>query len=204
MRMRLNLGIRRRLAPLMGGDKKKIELLYAILYSLPGTPIIYYGDEIGMGDNIWLPDRDGVRTPMQWTNEKNAGFSTVEADELYLPIIDNGPFSFEKINVEAQLDDKQSLLNHLKMLMLTRKSHPVFSSQSYRIDEQVEAGILSVRRENLHCLHNLTDEFKTIKLEEGEYSVLRSSMPDLVPGSEINEEIILEPYTYAWLIEAPR
>ena len=95
-RMRLNLGIRRRLAPLMDGNPNKIELLYAILFSLPGAPIIYFGDEIGMGDNIWLNDRDGVRTPMQWNSGKNAGFSEREDGLLFLPVIDQGDYSYKK------------------------------------------------------------------------------------------------------------
>ncbi len=98
-RMRLNLGIRRRLAPLLDNDHKKILLANAILYSLPGTPIVYYGDEIGMGDNIWLPDRNGVRTPMQWNDQENAGFSHAHKDSLFAPVIDEAAYTYKKINV---------------------------------------------------------------------------------------------------------
>ncbi len=202
-RMRQNLGIRRRLAPLMGGDAKKIELLYAILFSLPGTPIIYYGDEIGMGDNIQLHDRDGVRTPMQWSDGKNAGFSSADEEDLFLPVIDKGDFSYKKVNVEAQSDEEQSLLNRLKDLIMTRKTHPVFSSQSYRIDEDADLGFFAIQRENIHCLHNLTDQVQPVPLDEGRYLVLQSSVTGLIPGSEVSNRVVLDPCTYAWLIEIP-
>ena len=100
--MRINLGIRRRLAPLLGNDRRKIELLNALLFSLPGTPVVYYGDEIGMGDNVYLGDRDGVRTPMQWTADRNAGFSTANPHRLYLPLITEPGYHYESVNVETQ------------------------------------------------------------------------------------------------------
>ncbi len=99
--MRINLGIRRRLAPLLGNDRRKIELMNALLFSLPGTPVIYYGDEIGMGDNIYLGDRNGVRTPMQWSADRNAGFSRANPQKLYLPIIIDPEYHYEAVNVEA-------------------------------------------------------------------------------------------------------
>src|SRR5690606_26680066 len=107
-RMRLNLGIRRRLVPLLDGDRREWLRLHALLFSLPGTPIVYYGDEIGMGDNIWLDDRHGVRTPMQWSGEKNAGFS--DAEETYLPVIDDEIYGYEKVNVALQEKDPNSYL----------------------------------------------------------------------------------------------
>jgi maltose alpha-D-glucosyltransferase/alpha-amylase len=201
-RMRLNLGIRRRLAPLLDGDTRKIELVYAILFSLPGTPIIYYGDEIGMGDIVQLPDRDGVRTPMQWSAEKNAGFSPADPEKLFLPVIDTGQYRYEKINVEAQIDEDQSLLNRLRSLILTRKAYPVFSTQSYTIKEDAETGVFIIEREGILCLHNLSDESKQVELEEGKYQVLHSSGAGLESGSSIQKKLILEPYTYAWLIQS--
>ncbi len=108
--MRINLGIRRRLAPLLGNDRRKIELLNALLFSLPGTPVLYYGDEIGMGDNVYLGDRDGVRTPMQWSADRNAGFSSSNPHRLYLPLITQLGYSYESVNVEAQQDNPASLL----------------------------------------------------------------------------------------------
>jgi maltose alpha-D-glucosyltransferase/alpha-amylase len=200
-RMRLNMGIRRRLSPLMEGDTRRIELLYAILFSLPGTPIIYYGDEIGMGDIVQLPDRDGVRTPMQWSAEKNAGFSTADTQKLFLPVIDSGPYRFENINVEAQLNKNQSLLNRLRSLILTRKAYPVFSSQSYRIREESGSDVFILEREAILCMHNLSDMSKQIDLSEGNYLVLLSSMTGVETGTKIEKSLMLDPYTYAWLIQ---
>ena len=116
-RARINLGIRRRLAPLLEGDRRKIELLNSLLMSMPGTPIIYYGDEIGMGDNIFLGDRNGVRTPMQWSPDRNAGFSKADPERLYLPPVMDSVYGYEAINVEAQLRQSSSLLNWMRRLI---------------------------------------------------------------------------------------
>ena len=118
---RLNLGIRRRLAPLLNNDRKSIELLNALLFSLPGTPVLYYGDEIGLGENIYLGDRNGVRTPMQWSSDKNAGFSRANPQSLYLPIILDPGYHYEACNVEAQLDNPHSLLWWMRRLLTLRK-----------------------------------------------------------------------------------
>ncbi|MEQ8718315.1 MAG: maltose alpha-D-glucosyltransferase [Acidimicrobiales bacterium] len=123
--MRINLGIRRRLAPLLGNDRSKIELLNALLFSLPGTPVVYYGDEIGMGDNVYLGDRDGVRTPMQWTPDRNAGFSTANPHKLFLPVITEPGYHYENVNVEAQLQNPGSLLRWTRQLIALRKRYPV-------------------------------------------------------------------------------
>ena len=120
-RMRINLGIRRRLAPLLENDRRKIELMNALLFSLPGTPVIYYGDEIGMGDNIYLGDRNGVRTPMQWSADRNAGFSRANPQKLYLPIIIDPEYHYEAVNVEAQQNNPHSLLWWMKRLIEQRK-----------------------------------------------------------------------------------
>ena len=125
-RMRINLGIRRRLAPLMENDRRKIELLNSILFTMPGSPIIYYGDELGMGDNIYVGDRDGVRTPMQWSPDRNGGFSRAEAARLYLPVITDSVYGYHAINVEAQQRSPFSLLNWMKRLIRVRRAHPVF------------------------------------------------------------------------------
>ena len=122
-RARINLGIRRRLAPLLEGDRRKIELLNSLLMSMPGTPIIYYGDEIGMGDNIFLGDRNGVRTPMQWSPDRNAGFSRADPERLYLPPVMDSVYGYEAINVEAQLRQSSSLLNWTRRLLTVRKAH---------------------------------------------------------------------------------
>ncbi|HEX2913608.1 MAG TPA: maltose alpha-D-glucosyltransferase [Chloroflexia bacterium] len=126
-RMKINLGIRRRLAPLLENGRRRIELVNSMLFSLPGTPILYYGDEIGMGDNIYLGDRDGVRTPMQWTPDRNAGFSRADTARLYSPVITDPVYGFQSINVEAQLRTQSSLLLWMRRMIRLRKRYPVFS-----------------------------------------------------------------------------
>ena len=203
-RMRLNLGIRRRLAPLMGGDTRKIELLYASLMSLPGAPVIYFGDEIGMGDNIWLNDRDGVRTPMQWNEGKNAGFSELADGKLFLPIIDQGDFSYTKLNVDQQMKDSQSLFNRLRKLIAIRKQHNVFGEKRLVFLFKENSAILAVERQNdndhLICLHNFSDQVQKLDLPAGSYEILHQS------GNQPSEKITLaenrlalDPYAYVWL-----
>jgi maltose alpha-D-glucosyltransferase/alpha-amylase len=128
--MRINLGIRRRLAPLLGNDRRKIELMNALLLSMPGTPVIYYGDEIGMGDNIYLGDRNGVRTPMQWSPDRNAGFSRANPQKLYLPVIIDPEYHYEALNVEAQQNNANSLLWWMKRLIAQRNRHKAFGRGS--------------------------------------------------------------------------
>ena len=131
-RARINLGIRRRLAPLMENDRRKIELLKALLMSMPGTPVLYYGDEIGMGDNVFLGDRDGVRTPMQWSFDRNGGFSRADPARLYLPPIMDPVYGFEAVNVEAQSRSPSSLLNWIKRLIAARRSRRAFGRGTLR------------------------------------------------------------------------
>ena len=123
-RMKANIGIRRRLAPLLDNDINQIELFTALLLSLPGSPVLYYGDEIGMGDNIWLGDRDGVRTPMQWTPDRNAGFSSATPGKLYLPAIQDPVYGYQSVNVEAQLENSSSLLHWTRRMIQARKPPP--------------------------------------------------------------------------------
>jgi maltose alpha-D-glucosyltransferase / alpha-amylase len=125
-RMKINVGIRRRLAPLVDNGRRRIELLNSLLFTLPGSPIIYYGDEIGMGDNIYLGDRNGVRTPMQWSGDRNAGFSRADAARLYSPVIMDPVYGYQATNVEAQERNPSSLLNWMKRLIRLRKQYPVF------------------------------------------------------------------------------
>ncbi|MFP5335605.1 MAG: maltose alpha-D-glucosyltransferase [Actinomycetes bacterium] len=125
-RMRANVGIRRRLAPLLDGSRAEIELINALLLSLPGSPCLYYGDEIGMGDNIWLPDRDASRTPMQWTPDRNAGFSSADPGKLYLPVVQSLVYHYSSVNVEAQLATSSSLLHWVRGMLAIRRRHPVF------------------------------------------------------------------------------
>jgi maltose alpha-D-glucosyltransferase/alpha-amylase len=130
-RMRRNIGIARRLAPLLENGRRQIELLYSLLFSLPGSPVIYYGDEVGMGDNIYLGDRDGVRTPMQWSSDRNAGFSRADPAALYLPLLMDPVYGFQAVNVEAQERVSTSLLQWLRRLLQVRKQHPVFGIGDY-------------------------------------------------------------------------
>jgi maltose alpha-D-glucosyltransferase/alpha-amylase len=125
-RMRSNIGIRRRLAPLLDNSRAELELAHALLFSLPGSPFLYYGDEIGMGDNIWLNDRDASRTPMQWTPDRNAGFSTADPGKLYLPVVQSLVYHYSLVNVESQLAQSRSLLHWVRNVIHTRKAHPVF------------------------------------------------------------------------------
>ena len=132
-RMRANVGIRRRLAPLLDNSRKEIELAHALLLSLPGSPCLYYGDEIGMGDNIWLPDRDAVRTPMQWTPDRNAGFSTADPGKLYLPLVQSLVHHFSHTNVEAQLAQPTSLLHWVRGMLTVRRQHPALGAGEFEV-----------------------------------------------------------------------
>ncbi len=129
-RMKINLGIRRRLAPLMGNGRRQIELLTSLLFTLPGSPIIYYGDELGMGDNIYMGDRNGVRTPMQWSGDRNAGFSRADTAMIYSPLVVDPVYGYQSVNVEAQLRTPSSLLNWNKRMIRIRKRYPVFGRGS--------------------------------------------------------------------------
>lgn len=204
-RMRLNLGIRRRLSPLMEGNTKKIELLYALLFALPGAPIVYYGDEIGMGDNVWLNDRDGVRTPMQWSDDPNAGFSKGDSSMLYIPIIDSDPYSYHQINVERQKKESGSLLNHLRNLIMVRKNHPVFSSQDYMFFNESNRSVFSIIRSNnsetILCLHNLSNVTQSIPLGRKKYQYLHSSSDLADKQTTFEDDVTLEPYSYLWMVE---
>ena len=130
-RMKANIGIRRRLATLLENDRNQLELFSALLLSLPGSPVLYYGDEIGMGDNIWLGDRDGVRTPMQWTPDRNAGFSSADPQRLHLPVVADPVYGFQVTNVEAQLRSTTSLLHWTRRMIEIRKQHPTFGMGSH-------------------------------------------------------------------------
>ncbi len=146
-RMKANIGIRRRLAPLLDGDRNQQELFTALLLSLPGSPVMYYGDEIGMGDIIWLGDRDGVRTPMQWTPDRNAGFSTCDPARLYLPLLMDPIYGYQALNVEAQLHNSGSLLHWTKRMIEIRKRHPVFGLGGFEELSSSNPSVLAFVRE---------------------------------------------------------
>jgi maltose alpha-D-glucosyltransferase/alpha-amylase len=146
-RMRVNVGIRRRLAPLLDNARAELELAHALLFSLPGSPFLYYGDEIGMGDNIWLPDRDSSRTPMQWTPDRNAGFSTSDPGKLYLPVVQSLVYNYSLVNVESQLAQSRSLLHWVRNVIHVRKAHPVFGLGSMRILSTSHESVLAFVRD---------------------------------------------------------
>lgn len=206
-RMRLNLGIRRRLAPLLDNNHQKILLANAILYSLPGAPIVYYGDEIGMGDNIWLPDRNGVRTPMQWDHRLNAGFSKADSEMLYSPVIDTSDFTYKKVNVAAQNEDPESLLNKMRHLIGVRKSNPILAFGDYTFLETEQKEFLVVLRthngENIICIHNLTEKKQTLSLDLSKFNEKNIvELSNYKTNDKITEAphiLNVKPYGFLWL-----
>ncbi len=172
-RARINLGIRRRLAPLMENDRRKIELLNSLLFSMPGTPIIYYGDEIGMGDNIFLGDRNGVRTPMQWSEDRNGGFSRADPACLYLPSIQDPVYGFEAVNVEAQSRSPSSLLNWMKRMIAVRRGRKCFGRGSlkflYPSNRKILAYLREYEDEHVLCVCNLSRSAQGVELNLGAF-----------------------------------
>lgn len=172
-RMRINLGIRRRLAPLLNNDRRKIQLMNGLLFSMPGTPILYYGDEIGMGDNIFLGDRDGVRTPMQWSPDRNGGFSRAEPAELYLPPVMNSIYGYEAVNVESQSRSPESLLNWTKRLITLRNRYQAFGRGTQRFLFPGNRKVLAYLREYedtvLLCVFNLSRAAQAVELDLSEF-----------------------------------
>ena len=159
-RMKANVGIRRRLAPLLDNDRNQIELFTALLLSLPGSPVLYYGDEIGMGDVIWLGDRDGVRTPMQWTPDRNAGFSKANPGRLYLPASQDSVYGYQAVNVEAQRDTSTSLLNWTRTMLMVRRRHDAFATGTFQELGGTNPSVLAYARVSdedvVVCVNNLS------------------------------------------------
>jgi maltose alpha-D-glucosyltransferase/alpha-amylase len=216
MRMRLNLGIRRRLAPLLDGDQRKIELLNSLLFTLPGSPIIYYGDEIGMGDHIWLPDRNGVRTPMQWQVAHNAGFSEASPQQLFAPLIDQPPYDPASVNVVDQQQRPDSLWRAIQRMIAARKAQPVFGIGEFSWIESAPPAVAAyTRRHQGECVavfNNLSEQVQTIQmpLPEGctatpqillsraaRHTVLDCHTPSTQGTPCLQVEI--QPYGYNWL-----
>jgi len=175
-RMKLNLGIRRRLAPLLDNGRDEVELMHAILFSLPGSPVLYYGDEIGMGDNVFLGDRDGVRTPMHWTGDRNGGFSSADFAQLYLPPLMDPVYGYPAVNVEAQLRTPTSLLRWLHRFVELRKQHPVFGLGTYEPLQPTNPRIFAhVRRweeDTVLCVHNLARSAQAAELDLAQFAGL--------------------------------
>lgn len=207
-RARLNLGIRRRLAPLLERDRRRVELMNSLLFSMPGTPVMYYGDEIGMGDNIHLGDRDGVRTPMQWSPDRNGGFSRADPEQLVLPAIMGSLYGYESVNVEAQSRDAHSLLNWTRRLLATRKRHRVFGRGSIQFlqpsNRKVLAYIRALEGEApILCVANLSRASQAVELD---LSAFAQRVPvELIGGTafppigQLSYLLTLPPYAFYWL-----
>jgi maltose alpha-D-glucosyltransferase/alpha-amylase len=185
-RARINLGIRRRLAPLLENDRRKIELMKSLVLSMPGTPVLYYGDEIGMGDNIYLGDRDGVRTPMQWSPDRNGGFSRANPAKLFLPSVQDPIYGFDAINVEAQTQSQTSLLNWTRRMIAIRNNSLALGRGSlqflYPTNRKVLAWIRELEGERVLCVANLSRAPQAVQLDLSEF---RSAVPiELTGGSE--------------------
>ena len=202
-RMKINVGIRRRLAPLLDNDPRRIRLMNSLLMTLPGTPIVYYGDEIGMGDNIWLPDRNGVRTPMQWHGARNAGFS--DADFLYAPLVDDDVYGYEQVNVAVQENDPNSLLNFTRDLIKIRKQHPSLGRGRFEILQPANRAVLAFLNawdgDLVVAVHNLSAEPQTVALDLSEVAgvALRDEFGPLQTTASAATEIELAPYAFVWL-----
>ncbi len=205
-RARINLGIRRRLAPLMDNDRRKIELMNSLLLSFPGTPIIYYGDEIGMGDNIYLGDRNGVRTPMQWTPDRNGGFTRCDPARLYAPPVMDAVYGYEAVNVEAQSRSLSSLLNWTKKLIAVRKSNRAFGRGNITFVRSSNRAVLAYLRQYgddvLLCVANLSRSAQASELDLSRWNgrspmemLGRTTFPDI---GELPYLVTLAPYGFYW------
>jgi maltose alpha-D-glucosyltransferase/alpha-amylase len=207
-RARINLGIRRRLAPLMDNDRRKIELMNSLLMSLPGTPIVYYGDEIGMGDNIYLGDRNGVRTPMQWTPDRNGGFSRCDPAKLYLPPIMDPVYGYQAVNVEAQSRSISSLLSWMKRLIAVRKSTTVFGRGTLSFIRPTNRAVLAYLRQHgneiILCVANLSRSAQAAQLDLAQWRgrvplemLGRTRFPAIGEGPFT---VTLAPYGFFWFL----
>jgi len=212
-RMKLNIGIRRRLAPLVENDRRVMELFHAMLFSLPGSPILYYGDEIGMGDNIFLGDRDGVRTPMQWSPDRNAGFSRADFAQLYSAPLMDPVYGYQALNVEGELRDPSSLLHWLQRMLQVRKRHALFGIGSFEVLTAENPSVLAYVREwegdVVLCVNNLSRFAQPVELSlqrfEGRTPI---ELLGRVPFPRIGELpylLTLGPYGFYWfqIVETP-
>ena len=209
-RARINLGIRRRLAPLLERDRRRIELMNSLLLSMPGTPVIYYGDELGMGDNIFLGDRDGVRTPMQWSPDRNGGFSKADPASLVLPPIMDALYGFDAVNVEAQMRDSHSLLNWTRRILAVRKEHKAFGRGTLRFlypkNRKAFAYLREHDGETILCVANLSRSAQAFELDLAEFAgqhpveMLGNAVFPVI--GQLNYLISLPPYGFYWFVLA--
>jgi maltose alpha-D-glucosyltransferase/alpha-amylase len=205
-RMRVNVGIRRRLAPLVDNGRRRIELLNSLLFSLPGTPVIYYGDELGMGDNIYLGDRDGVRTPMQWTVDRNAGFSRCDPARLYLPLIMDPVYGYQAVNVEAQQRNPSSLLHFMKQIIALRRQHKAFGRGTLEIlkprNRKILAYLRRWRGESILCVANLSRYVQPCELDlsafRGAVPVEMIGLTEFPPIGDLPYFLTLGPHAFFW------
>jgi maltose alpha-D-glucosyltransferase/alpha-amylase len=210
-RMRINLGIRRRLTPLMENDRRKIELLNSVMFSMPGTPVMYYGDEIGMGDNVFLGDRDGVRTPMQWTPDRNGGFSRADPARLYLPPIMDPVYGYEAVNVEAQSRSPTSLLNWMKRLIAVRLAHRAFGRGNlkflYPTNRKVLAYLRQYEDETILCVTNLSRSPQAVELDlsafKGRIPVELFGRSEFPRIGDLPYLLTLQGHSFFWFVLAP-
>jgi maltose alpha-D-glucosyltransferase / alpha-amylase len=204
--MRINRGIRRRLAPLMNNDRRRIELMNGLLMSMPGTPIVYYGDEIGMGDNIYLGDRNGVRTPMQWNSATNAGFSSADPERLYAPVISNPIYGYQAVNVAAQGRTEHSLLNWMKSIIQVRNAFHVFGRGSMQFMNPSNHRVLAYVRQFGHeivlVVNNLSNSAQAVELDVQRY---KGYVPIEMAGRSLFPRfgnlpylLTLGPYQFFW------
>jgi maltose alpha-D-glucosyltransferase/alpha-amylase len=209
-RARINLGIRRRLAPLLERDRRRIELMNCLLLSMPGTPVIYYGDEIGMGDNIRLGDRDGVRTPMQWSPDRNGGFSRADFNALALPVIMDPLYGYETVNVEAQSRDAHSLLHWMRRMLAIRRAHAAFGRGTLRFLYPKNRKVLAYLREGtdqtLLCVANVSRTPQAVELELSEFAgrvpIELSGSSLFPPIGQLTYLLTLPPFGFYWFILA--
>ncbi|NJN17122.1 MAG: maltose alpha-D-glucosyltransferase [Oscillochloris sp.] len=209
---RINLGIRRRLAPLLNNHRRKIELMNGLLFSLPGTPVLYYGDEIGMGDNIYLGDRNGVRTPMQWTGDRNAGFSRANPQRLYLPVITDPEYHYEMVNVENQNANQHSLLWWMKRVIALRKRYKAFGRGVLEFlhpdNRKVLAFVRKYEDETILVIANLSRFVQAVELDlaafRGMQPVEMFGQVDFPPIGELPYFITLGPHSFYWFSLVPQ
>ncbi len=207
-RMKLNLGIRRRLAPLLDNGRDEMELMHAVLFSLPGSPVLYYGDEIGMGDNVYLGDRDGVRTPMQWTGDRNSGFSRADFAQLYAPPLMDPVYGYQAVNVEAQLRTPTSFLRWLHRFIELRKEHPVFGLGGYApimtSNPRIFAHIRDYEDEIALCVHNFARSAQAVELDlrtyEGRIPVEMLGSTPFPRIGELPYLLTLAPRGFFWFL----
>jgi len=205
-RARINLGIRRRLAPLLENDRRKIELMNSLLFTMPGTPIVYYGDEIGMGDNIYLGDRDGVRTPMQWSPDRNGGFSRADPARLFLPAIQDPVYGFQSVNVEAEQTAPASLLSWMRRMLAIRRSFNAFGRGSLRFllpsNRKVLAYVREYDDERVLCVANLSRSPQAVELDMSDYRDLTpvemTGGEEFPPIGELPYLLTLPAYGFYW------